>query len=171
MRMTMRSLLLAGCICAVGLPVCRAQAAACPSTNTIPDLVKALDDAVSGPANKDRACLRALLTPDARLIPLAKSPDGKWAPHVLTVDDWISRVAKRGSDTFFEHQIKYSEETYGQMTQLWSTYEIRETPDGKPTARGINAIQAVNDGSGWKVVQILWKAESPSEPIPAKDLP
>src|SRR5580704_8540131 len=161
--MTLRVVVLAGCISAMSIHVCRAQA--CPSTNTIPELGKALDDAVSGPGNGDRTCLRALLMPDARLIPLAKSPDGKWAPHVLTVDDWISRVAKRGSDTFFEHQIKYSEETYGQMAQLWSTYEIRETPDGKPTARGINAIQAVNDGSGWKVVQILWKAESPSEPI------
>jgi hypothetical protein len=169
MKMSMRSLLLAGCICAVGIPLCGAQT--CPSTSTIPDLVKALDDAVSGPGNKDRACLRAVLMPEAKLIPMAQSPDGKWAPHVLTVDDWISRVAKRGDQTFYEHQVKYSLETYGQIAQLWSTYEIRETPDGKPTARGINSIQAVNDGSKWKVAQIVWKAESPSDPIPAKYLP
>jgi len=158
-----------GGVCALGIPVCSAQT--CPSTDTIPELVKALDDAVSGPANGDRTCLRALLMPDARLIPMVKSPDGKWAAHVLTVDDWISRVAKRGAEAFYERQVKYSLQSYGQIAQLWSTYEIRETPDGKATARGINAIQAVNDGSGWKVTQIVWKAETPDDPISGKDLP
>jgi hypothetical protein len=167
--MTLRVMVLAGCISAVSVPMCRAQA--CPSTSTIPELVKALDDAVSGPGNGDRTCLRALLMPDARLIPMAKSPDGKWAPHVLTVEDWISRVAKRGDAAFYERQVKYSVESYGQIAQLWSTYEVRETPDGKATTRGINAIQAVNDGSGWKVAQIVWKAATPDDPIAAKDLP
>jgi hypothetical protein len=166
--MTFRGVVL-GCIFALGIPFCSAQA--CPSTSTIPELVKALDDAVSGPADGDRTCLRGLLMPDARLIPMVKSADGKWSPHVLTVEDWISRVAKRGSEAFYERQVKYSVQSYGQIAQLWSTYEIRETPDGKATTRGVNAIQAVNDGSGWKVAQIVWKAEAPDDPIAAKDLP
>ena len=143
----------------------------CPAAATLPDLIKAVDDAVSGPGNKDRTCLRQILTPDARLIPLVKGQDGRWAPHVLTVDDWIARVAKRGDEAFYERQIKYSTEEYGHMAHLWSTYEVRETPDGKPTVRGINSIQAVNDGSAWKIVQILWEAEGPGEPLPAKFLP
>lgn len=167
-KTTLRGLILT-CICTLAFPLCRAQS--CPSTNTIPELIKALDDAVSGPGNKDRACLRSLLMPDARLIPMAKSADGKWSPHVLTVEDWISRVAKRGDTAFYERQVRYSVESYGQIAQLWSTYEIRETPDGKATARGINAIQALNDGSGWKVTQIVWKTEAPDDPIAAKDLP
>jgi hypothetical protein len=143
----------------------------CPTTATLPDLIKAVDDAVSGPGNKDRTCMRQLFTPDARLIPLVKGPDGKWAPHILTLDDWIARVAKRGSEVFYEHQIKYSVDEYGHMAHLWSTYQVTETPDGKPTVRGINSIQAVNDGSMWKIVQILWEAESPTEPLPARFLP
>jgi hypothetical protein len=161
-------------VCAATVPVCRAQS--CPPASTIPELVKALDDAVSGPGNKDRACLRALMMPDAKLIPLAKSDDGKWTPRVLTVDDWITRVAKRGTAEFYERQVKYSVQSYSQIAQLWSTFEIRPTPNGKATARGINAIQAirvetVGDGSGWKVSQIVWKDESPGDPVPAKDLP
>ena len=143
----------------------------CPTTATLPDLIKAVDEAVSGPGNKDRTCMRQLFTPDARLIPLVKGPDGNWAPHILTLDDWITRVAKRGSEAFYEHQIKYSVEEYGHMAHLWSTYQVTETPDGKPTVRGINSIQAVNDGSTWKIAQILWEAESPTEPLPAKFLP
>jgi hypothetical protein len=168
-KMILRGVLLAGCICALCIPVCRAQA--CPKTATIPDLVKALDDAVSGPGNKDRTCLRALLTPDARLIPMSKSADGTWASQPLTVEDWITRVAKRGDKEFYERQVKYSTESFGQIAQLWSTFEIRPTPNGEAMARGINAIQAINDGSGWKVTQIVWKDESPGDPVPAKDLP
>ena len=143
----------------------------CPTTATLPDLIKAVDEAVSGPGNKDRTCMRQLFTPDARLIPLVKGPDGKWAPRILTLDDWIARVAKRGSEVFYEHQIKYSVDEYGHMAHLWSTYQVTETPDGKPTVRGVNSIQAVNDGSTWKIVQILWEAESPTEPLPARFLP
>ena len=52
-------------------PFVHAQAAtACPSAKTLDDLVKALDDAVSGPTDKDRTCMRQLLIPEARLIPV-----------------------------------------------------------------------------------------------------
>ena len=119
----------------------------CPTTATLPDLIKAVDDAVSGPANKDRTCMRQIVTPDARLIPLVKGQDGTWAPHVLTVDDWITTVAKRGSVPFYGRQIKYSVDQYGHMAHIWSTYEVRETPDGKATVRGINSMQAFYDGN------------------------
>jgi hypothetical protein len=146
-------------------------ASSCPATPTLPDLIKAVDDAISGPGNKDRTCMKQLFTPDARLIPVGKGQDGKWAPHILTVDDWIARVAKRGDTAFYEHQIKYSVEEYGHIAHLWSTYEIRETPEGKATMRGINSMQAVYDGAQWKLIEVLWQAETPDEPLPAKFLP
>ncbi len=145
--------------------------ASCPAMTTLPDLVKAVDDAVSGAGNKDRSCMRQLFMPDARLIPVAKGQDGKWVPHSLTIDDWIARVAKRGDQVFYERQVKYSVEQYGHIAHLWSTYEIRDTPDGKATVRGINSMQAVYDGAQWKLIEILWQAETPDEPLPAKFLP
>jgi hypothetical protein len=151
----------------------RAQAPAqsCPSTKTINDLIVAIDDAVSGPADKDRTCMRELFVADARLIPILKGPDGNLAPKTLTLDDWIAHVKQRGSTAFYERQVKYTSDVYGHMAHLWSTYEIRPTPDGKASARGINSIQAVHDGGQWKVVQILWEAESPAEPVPPQYLP
>jgi hypothetical protein len=143
----------------------------CPTTATLPDLMKATDEAISGPGNKDRTCMRQLFTPDARLIPYGKGKDGNWAPHILTIEDWITRVAQRGDKAFYERQVKYSVEQYGHIAHIWSYYEVRETPDGKPMARGINSMQAVFDGSQWKFIQILWEQETPEEPLPAKFLP
>jgi len=62
-------------------------------------------------------------------------------------------------------------ETYGHLAHLWSTYELRLQPDGPPTVRGINSIQAVFDGKRWRVLEILWQAETPDLPIPEKYLP
>jgi len=145
--------------------------AMCAEATTLDDLIKALDDAVSGPADKDRSCMRELLLPEARLSPIGKLPDGMYAPHILTLDGWIEAVRKRGHDVLTEHQVKVKVETYGHLAHLWSTYELRLQPDGPPTVRGINSIQAVFDGKRWRVSEILWQAETPDLPIPEKYLP
>ena len=152
------------------MPAQSATAACLPAT-TLDELTKALDDAVSGPGNKDRACLRDLMLADARLTPVTKTPDGAFAPRVLTVDDWINAVAKRGSAAFYERQIKVTAESYGHFAHLWSTYEIRDTPDGKATVVGINSVQAVNDGKRWHVISVLWEPDTTAGPIPKKYLP
>ena len=168
----MRGKLLLGLTCILlSTPFLQAQTASCPSSKTLDDLIKALDDAVSGPADKDRTCMRQLLLPDARLIPVGKGKDGTIGPHVLTIDDWITRVKARGSAVLYEHQVKYSSDVYGHIAHLWSTYVIRPAPDGKAEMRGINSIQAVFNGTEWKVVEILWQAETPDESIPQKYLP
>ena len=168
----MRGKLLLGLTCILlSAPFLQAQTASCPSSKTRDDLIKARDDAVSGPADKDRTCMRQLLLSDARLIPVGKGKDGTIGPHVLNVDDWITPVKARGSAVFYEHQVKYSSDVYGHIAHLWSTYEIRPTPDGKAEMRGINSIQAVFNGTEWKVVEILWQAETPDESIPQKYLP
>src|ERR1039457_3108267 len=141
---------------------------ACLPSTTLEELRKALDDAVSGPADKDRTCLRDLLLPDARLTPIRKSADGSFAPRILTVDDWINAVSKGGNTPMFERQVKVHSEVYGHFAHLWSTYEIRPTPAGAAAVNGINSVQAVNDGTRWRVLTVLWEPESTAGPVPEK---
>jgi hypothetical protein len=148
-----------------------AAATACLPAKTLDDLTKALDEAISGPADKDRTCMRSLFFADSRLIPVGKTRQGYFAPHVLTIDNWIDAVKKRGNASFYEHQVKIKSETFGHIAHLWSTYEIRPTADAKAALRGINSIQAVFDGSRWKISQIVWETETPADPIPEKYLP
>jgi hypothetical protein len=170
------SFILFGAVVCVAIPRANAQepqatVPSCPSTATLDQLILAIDSAVSGPANKDRTCFRQLFVPDARLSPMHKLPDGGFAPRILTVDDWIDAVAKRGSETFYEKQVKVKTESYGHFAHLWSTYETRNDPAGKPLDRGINSIQAVFDGQRWRVISIVWEAESTAGPVPEKYLP
>ena len=144
----------------------------CGPSTTLDELITSLDAAVSGPADKDRTCMRDLLLPDARLTPMAKAPEGGLAPHILTVDGWIGAVQKRGHAAIYEKQVKVRQEVYSNIAHLWSTYELRlNSPEAKPEVRGINSIQAVYDGKRWRVYGILWQAETPTTPIPDKYLP
>jgi hypothetical protein len=157
-------------------PKITAAVPACPSTATLDQLIAAIDAAVSGPGNQDRTCFRALFLPDARLIPIRIAADGATTPRILTVQDWIDAVAKRGSAVFYEKQIKVRSETWAHIAHLWSTYETRSAPDatspeGKLMDRGINSIQAIFDGKRWQVIEITWQAEVPSDPVPGKYLP
>jgi hypothetical protein len=172
MRRTLLFLALAACL-VHNLPAQAPAPAvpACPSTATLDQLIVATDAAVSGPADKDRTCFRALFLPDARLIPIRIAADGKAAPRILTVQDWIDAVAKRGSAIVTEHQLTFKTESWAHMAHLWSTYETRLSDDPKAGDRGINSIQAIFDGKQWHVIEIVWQAEKPYDPVPAKYLP
>src|SRR6266567_1648208 len=143
-------------------------AATCPVPTTLDELTKALDDAVSGPRDKDRACLRELMLPEARLTPVRKDAGGGFAPRILTVDGWINAVGGQGGAPFYEKQVKVRSEMYGHFAHLWSTYEIRSTPDAKPEVIGINSVQAVFDGMRWRVLSILWESNATAGPVPEK---
>jgi len=172
MKLLAATFLLAAGVLAPATHAQAPAAPACPSTKTLDDLVTALYAAVSGPYGQDRTCFRDLFLPDARLSPIAKAQDGGFAPRNLTVEDWIAAVRKRGEGNFFEKGVSTKIESYGHLAHLWSTYESRhEKSDPTPFARGINSIQAVYDGTRWRVQAILWQAETPETPLPAKYLP
>jgi hypothetical protein len=143
-------------------------------------ILTAVYSAISGakgqPRDWDR--FRSLFIPDARLIPSVTPPPAAGAAaHTdaifLTPDGYVARSNGRmTSDGFFERSIHNETEQFGNIVQVWSTYESRHDPaDAKPFARGINSFQLLKDGDRYWVVNIFWDSESPTKPIPAKYLP
>jgi hypothetical protein len=57
-------------------------------------------------------------------------------------------------------------QTFGNITQVFSSYGSRHAPGEKPFTRGINSMQLFYDGSRWWVLSILWDEESASNPLP-----
>ena len=129
----------------------------------------AIDAAITGPADKDRACMKALFIPEARLIAVSVGADGKSLYTVLTLDDWEARVKARGHAMLEEKQLKFHTQHFGNIVHLWSTYALHS--DGKQVARGINSIQAIKEANGWRVLGIMWQTEAPNAPIPKEYLP
>jgi hypothetical protein len=129
----------------------------------------ALDAAISGPADKDRACMRALLIPEARIMFASVGADASPSYRLQTLDDWIARTRTRGHVILEEKQLNFRVDRYGAIAHLWSLYVLRS--DGKAIGRGINSIQAIKEAGGWRVAAITVQAESASAPLSEEYLP
>src|SRR6476661_1239399 len=85
----------------------------------------AIDAAISGPADKDRACMQALFIPEARLMFVSLGTDGAPTYRIETLNDWLARVKTRGRAPLEEKQPKFRIERYGNIAHLWSSYTLQ----------------------------------------------
>jgi hypothetical protein len=138
-----------------------------------PDDVKSLDailhalyDVISGPAgDRDWNRLRSLFVPEARLTSAQKNKDGSL--FLVDVEGYIKDAGGYfKTHGFYEQAIVNRVQKFGNIAQVFSSYESRHAPNEKPFARGVNSIQLFNDGSRWWVLSILWDEETPANPLP-----
>lgn len=137
-------------------------------------LIAALYDSISGPAGQPRDWnrFRSLFLPDARLIPTRHAKAGGSADVTpMTVDGFREYATPILEQGFFERGIHNTTESFGDVVQVFSTYDSRKSKDAQPFARGINSMQLFYDGTRYWTVTIFWDQESPDNPIPAKYLP
>ena len=72
---------------------------------------------------------------------------------------------------FFEREIGRRTDCFGNICQVFSTYESRHAAsDATPFQRGINSIQLLRDGNRWLIASVIWDAERPDNPIPGQYL-
>lgn len=152
-----------------GQVMAQAPEVGCALPSEAEGIAAALDAAISGPADKDRACMKALLMPEARILIVALGTGGASGYKILTLDDWIARTKARGHVMLEEKQLKFHIERYGNIAHLWSTYAL--SSDGKQVARGTNSIQALQEAVGWRITGIMFQAESATAPLPKEYLP
>jgi hypothetical protein len=152
-------------------PAASATPAARPAdVSSMDAVIKAVYDVISGPGDQQRDWnrMRSLFIPGARMIAVHANKDGPNVARVLSVEDYIRLagplMAKKG---FFERESHRTVERFGDIAQVFSTYESRYAEaDAKPFQRGINSFQLMFDGQRWWVVTIYWQGESPDRPIP-----
>ena len=167
LRTLLSATILAGAL--AGNVMAQAPDAGCAFPSEPKGIPAAVDAAISGPADKDRACMKALLIPEARMMFVSLGTDGAPTYTLQILDDWIARVKGRGHALLEEKQLKFHIERYGNIAHLWSSYALHS--DGKQDARGINSIEAIKEAGGWRVTSIMVQAESATAPLPKEYLP
>jgi hypothetical protein len=122
---------------------------------------------------RDWDLFKYLFKPEAKLIPSGKNKEGIYEVRYMAPDDYIEGSGKwLVENGYFEKEIHRSVQTFGNITQVFSTYEsFRSEKDTEPFMRGINSIQLLFDGQRWWVVNIYWTQESEENPIPNQYLP
>jgi hypothetical protein len=167
LRTLFSAAILAGAL--AGTAMAQAPDAGCALPAEPKGIAAAIDAAINGPADKDRACMKVLFIPEARMTFVSIGADGAPGYTIQTLDDLIAGVKALGHTMLEEKQLKCQIERYGNIALLWSSYAFDS--DGKQVARGINSIQAIKEAGGWRVTGIMVPAESATAPLPNEYLP
>ncbi len=140
---------------------------------SVDGVVQAYYDVISGPAGQPRQWSRdrSLYIPDLRFVATGfarERPYARVMDHQAFVDGSDSTMVHDG---FFEREIHRVTREYGNIVQVFSTYEEHRTADGPVEGRGINALQLYWDGTRWWVASAIWFEEDSAHPIPKDFLP
>ena len=135
-------------------------------------IIAAYYSATAGEPNQPREWdrFRSLFLPEGRLFAARARGDGPAGAMVLPPDDFVNmnrKYLEKGG--LVEREIGRRAESFGTITQVWSTFESRRSKDApQPYARGINSFQLLNGGDRWWIVTVFWDHERDTNPIPAK---
>ena len=148
--------------------------------DSVDHLLAALYDTISGPPGpRDWNRFRSLFVPDGRIavvIPESPAtgdkPARKGDAVFLTPDMYAQRDGPYfKAHGFFERSIANRVEEFGNLVDVWSTYESRNAQaDSQPFSRGINSIQIVHAQGRFWIASILFDDERPGLTLPEKYL-
>lgn len=142
---------------------------------TLDSTIKTLYSVISGEKGvpRDWELFKYLFKSDARLIPSWKEKKEGYKVRFMKPQDYIKSSGKwLVENGFLEKEIHRKIDTFGNITQVFSTYEaFKSDADDTPFMRGINSIQLLYDGNRWWIINIYWTQESNEKPIPLQYLP
>jgi hypothetical protein len=137
-------------------------------------IIRAFYDVVTGPAGQPRQWSRdrTLYIPEIRFVSIDVGKDGKVRATAMTHQQFVDRtdagMVKQG---FFETEIHRVTRSFGNITQVFSTYEMRQKQDGPVIGRGVNSLLLYHDGARWWIQSAAWEDEREGNPIPTEFLP
>ncbi len=67
---------------------------------------------------------------------------------------------------FYENEINREIRVFGNVAQIWSTYETRLVKGGKVERRGINSVQLIYENNRWYIISWTFCGESDDNIIP-----
>jgi hypothetical protein len=95
----------------------------------------------------------------------------------IVADVMNHRQYVEGSNDFFvregfvEKEIKRVVRKFGNMAQVFSSYEFSTSGKQKISGRGLNSIEMFFDGKRWWISAVAWEEERPNNPLPKEFLP
>jgi hypothetical protein len=126
-------------------------------------------------AQYDWGLLRGLCLPGALLVPSTEQTGGTL--RTMTVEDfiaWIDQGTAVGGPNdqgFAEEEIAHRIERYGDIAQVFTTYQKHVHGSTEILGRGINSVNLVHNGGRWWIASIVWDEEVGAGPIPGRYLP
>ena len=133
-------------------------------------IVAAAYDVISGPQGGERDWNRfkSLFLPTGRLGTIGHGKDGNTYVIEITPAEYVDiATAEFTKEGFFERGIVNKVNKFGDVEEVFSSYESRHEKGGEVFARGINNFQCMFDGKRWWIESIVWDEEHDSLKLPA----
>ena len=143
--------------------------------SSLDNIMETLYGVISGDkgVERDWDLFLYLFAEDAKLIPSGPNKAGEIGFRLMSPKDYVNGSGQwLVENGFHETEIKRSTDLFGSLAHVFTTYEaFHSKTDTEPFMRGINSVQLINDGTRWWILNIYWRQESDSNPIPSKYLP
>ncbi|MDX1494149.1 MAG: DUF4440 domain-containing protein [Longimicrobiales bacterium] len=112
--------------------------------------IAAVEQIFEGMRTANPDLVRAVFARDARFA-MVNAGQGTPSVRVQSVDGWIGAIADSGG-SWDERIYDVEAVVDGNMASVWAPYTFYL--DGAISHCGINSIEMLHDGQGWKVTQI-----------------
>ena len=130
--------------------------------NEFEDLTHRLYEVVSAsPQERDWEGIRELYHPRATLVRTGIGEDGQPFVLAMTFDEYVDNATKLLDGVeFSEVEVSQEVTVFGNVARLASIYEYTfQSAEVSRHGRGVNFFNLVNEGDGWKVMNIVWDNE------------
>ena len=142
---------------------------------SVDTLVSALYSVISGPkgAKRDWKRFASLFHEGGKLETISLGRDGKRRLITMTPADYVKRSGKWAeTNGLFEKETHRSQDVYGHIAQVFSSYELRiGGADKAADLTGINSIQCCQVDGKWRILSVLWEDARSAGPIPVRYRP
>ena len=118
---------------------------------------------ISGPAGpRDWSRQDNCFLPEARQVRTWVDEEGRPQMLSMSLADYEANTTPLfAAKSFYETETNRRIDRFGNMAHVWSSYEIRRSPDDTPPERrGINSVQLFNHpDKGWRIIHMIWDNE------------
>ena len=136
-------------------------------------ITRRLYELVSAPPEERRwESIRELYHPRATLVRTGINDEGRPFALAMTFDEYVANVTSKLDDVrFSETEIRQDVTVFGNVARLVSVYEYKFESSGTTRqGRGVNFFNLVNEGHGWKIMNIVWDNEREGTSLSAAGL-
>ncbi|MDG2377109.1 MAG: hypothetical protein P8M18_12255 [Woeseiaceae bacterium] len=137
------------------------------NVQSIDAIIDAYYDVISGPKGHRYDAARDLYLHAPQAIITRTSEDGDLQRHDFATEQ--AMVAEPYLEGFFEVEIGRLTQRYSNLAHVWSTFEIRNTPEGETVSRGVNSISLHRYKDRWWISSWSTQPEG-EEPLPEEYL-
>lgn len=136
--------------------------------STINGLMKAFYEVVSGEAGEKRQWERDLSIHSPKAIYSYMTNVNEELKQVtLSLNDFHKETDNMVLETaFYETEINREVKIFGNIANVWSTYETRLEKNGIVARRGINSVQLFYSNNKWEIISLVFDRETENNRIP-----